>query len=46
MFTPAIKNKIATGKPKEGAKGSWAIIWHTANMEYTGLISFSIRMQL
>jgi len=34
MFTLAIKNKIATGKPKQGAKGSWAIIWHTTNTQY------------
>jgi hypothetical protein len=34
MFTPAIKNRIATGKPREGAKGNWVITWHTTNMEY------------
>jgi hypothetical protein len=34
MFTPAIKNRIATGRPKEGAKGNYTITWHTTNTEY------------
>jgi hypothetical protein len=34
MFTPAIKNKIATSIPKKDAKGYYAIIWHTKDLEY------------
>jgi len=34
MFTPAIKNKIATAKPKKDEKGYYSIQWHTTNFEY------------
>jgi hypothetical protein len=34
MFTLAIKNKIATQKPKKDAQGYYYIIWHTTNFEY------------
>jgi len=33
MFTPAIKNKIATAKPKEDEKGYYSFQWHTTNFE-------------
>src|SRR5215510_2611045 len=34
MFTPAIKNKIATAKPKKDEKGYYSIEWHTPNTQY------------
>ena len=34
MFTPTIKNKIATGK-LDSSEGNYFIIWHTANSEYS-----------
>jgi hypothetical protein len=34
MFTLAIKNKIATSKPKKDPKGYYHLIWHTTNFEY------------
>ena len=34
LFTPAIKNKIATAKPTKGADGYYDIIWHTASTQY------------
>src|SRR5215813_5546652 len=34
MFTPAIKNKIATAKPKKDEKGYHSIEWHTTNTQY------------
>jgi hypothetical protein len=34
LFTPAIKNKIATAKPKKGNDGYYDIIWHTTDTQY------------
>ncbi|MEN6485853.1 MAG: hypothetical protein ABFD98_13330, partial [Syntrophobacteraceae bacterium] len=35
MFTPTIKNKIATSKPQRIGDSSYFIIWHTKNTEYS-----------
>jgi len=34
MFTPVIKNKIATGKPIKTDEG-YFIMWHTKDLEYS-----------